>query len=1199
MSGVFDLSLAVLSCLVAVSTLYVAFNVVNHLTAQQDQSARFWLWGGALTLGAGIWAAHFIFLLSYRLPIPIGRDILITLVSVVIAAIVFRLALSCAIRESASLPQLLLAGAFIGGAGFAAMQYASFAAMKIFPSIQYIPAYGIASVLVYAAASCLGLWLFRYFRFANSGRNNAPWQKIGAALNIGAFYMAAQYLAMKSVVFMPNAHSGAQSSQAREIWMAVSILDPELFRNMTDVVTSAWDGSLAAGVAAGAFLLLGATLLVSMFDAKLMDRTTLLRESKENLDKALGELELILENASLGILTVVVEPDGRRIMRRTNRAFEQMLGYAAGELSGLETRIIFVSDEEYEQARKAYREDLRSGRLCRAEHVFKRKDGESIIVNVVGTLIDLGDPSKGTIWLMEDVTERRRLEAELAEKSALLQTAIEHMPGAMVVLDSNLRYTHWTRETEPYFKIPPEMLKVGADFEAMTRYFAQRGDFGLGDIDTLVQKELRPLQARENILYERNIPGGVTLEVRRNPLPSGGYVSIIQDITERKRMEKALLDSRRRMADIINLMPEPVLVTDQEGRVQFWNRALEELTGYQAEQMLGKGNLEYSIPFYGERRPILIDLLKLPPSELDNKYTEVFRPNEILTGEAFVPALYGGKGAYLAGTAGMLYDSSGNCVGAIEIMRDITERRRAEQATLEAKAAAELAREKVISLLDNSGQGFLSFGSDLVVDPECSRACIEMLGQAPAGRNAAEVLFADDADKANLLRLAVPEALSEKDTFKCDLMLSLLPAEFQCGAVFLEAEYKVLENRHVMVVLTDVTEERRLKERVESERQRLEMIVAAVTDSRDFFDTVDAYRAFVCFDLPKMIIQLSEAPAAVVQEIYRQVHTYKGLLNQFSFQQTPLLLHEIERQLDGLLQSKGTLTRQMITDVVLSAPYEELLDTDLMVLREALGDDFLESRDGIVLTGEQAKQLEDLASHLLRGEPIDTTVAEIRKLLLDIGYLRKVPIRDVLKSYDRLIKQVAERQEKEVAPMAVIGGKDVWIAPEVYRPFLHSLGHVFRNAVVHGIEPPDERLATGKPEVGAITCIIQKDAEAIKLSIADDGAGIDTASLRRKAAEIGLFPAGQIDSVPEEQILELVFMDNISTNSEATLFAGRGVGLAAVRKETRALGGDVVVRTTPGKGTKFQFVLPAQDHQPRGGAILDASGLAATASSFS
>ncbi|HYA12789.1 MAG TPA: ATP-binding protein, partial [Syntrophales bacterium] len=151
------------------------------------------------------------------------------------------------------------------------------------------------------------------------------------------------------------------------------------------------------------------------------------------------------------------------------------------------------------------------------------------------------------------------------------------------------------------------------------------------------------------------------------------------EIAVRKRAEEALKGSEQRLANIIGFLPDATVVIDREGRVIAWNRAIETMTGVSAEEILGKGDYEYAIPFYGERRPILIDLVLQPTEDIEKKYANIERrPDGTLVGEAHIPHLRGG-GLYFIGLAAPLYDFKGNLLGAIEVISDITDRKRAEE----------------------------------------------------------------------------------------------------------------------------------------------------------------------------------------------------------------------------------------------------------------------------------------------------------------------------------------------------------------------------------------------------------------------------------------------------------------------------------------------------------------------------------------
>jgi PAS domain S-box-containing protein len=156
------------------------------------------------------------------------------------------------------------------------------------------------------------------------------------------------------------------------------------------------------------------------------------------------------------------------------------------------------------------------------------------------------------------------------------------------------------------------------------------------------------------------------------------------------RLYSAAQEMQRRLTDIIDFLPDPTMVIDEASRVIAWNRAMERMTGVAARDMLGKGDYEYAIPFYGERRPILIDLVRLPEEEFAHKYAHIARQGSVLSGETFVPNLRGTSG-YLYATASALHDSKGDFAGAIETIRDLTERKQAEVELQRARDAAEAA----------------------------------------------------------------------------------------------------------------------------------------------------------------------------------------------------------------------------------------------------------------------------------------------------------------------------------------------------------------------------------------------------------------------------------------------------------------------------------------------------------------------------
>jgi PAS domain S-box-containing protein len=161
------------------------------------------------------------------------------------------------------------------------------------------------------------------------------------------------------------------------------------------------------------------------------------------------------------------------------------------------------------------------------------------------------------------------------------------------------------------------------------------------------------------------------------------FAGIAEGVTEHKPAEQSLL------TDIIEFLPDATLVIDRQGTVIAWNRAIEQMTGVTKKDMLGRGHYAYAIPFYGESRPILIDLVLKSCIEHVESYDFIEWKGDDICAEVFVPNAYGGKGAYLWATASPLFDRYGKVIGAIESIRNVTERKEIESVLQQREKALE------------------------------------------------------------------------------------------------------------------------------------------------------------------------------------------------------------------------------------------------------------------------------------------------------------------------------------------------------------------------------------------------------------------------------------------------------------------------------------------------------------------------------
>jgi two-component system, chemotaxis family, sensor kinase CheA len=182
-------------------------------------------------------------------------------------------------------------------------------------------------------------------------------------------------------------------------------------------------------------------------------------------------------------------------------------------------------------------------------------------------------------------------------------------------------------------------------------------------------------------------------------------------------------------------------------------------------------------------------------------------------------------------------------------------------------------------------------------------------------------------------------------------------------------------------------------------------------------------------------------------------------------------------------------------------------------------------------------------------------------------------VKAALSLQGRAAPALAARLEKQLAPI-VVDGDDVALPPGQFGDFFRSLVHVFRNAVDHGIEAPEERLNSGKPADGVIRCDVRAGGDFVEIAISDDGRGIDRRALEAKLA------TGGVALEPSQTLEDLVFREGLSSREEASDVSGRGVGLAAVKHELDRLGGTATVTSEVGAGACFRFRLPTLSRAP-------------------
>ncbi|RPJ63992.1 MAG: PAS domain S-box protein, partial [Dehalococcoidia bacterium] len=359
----------------------------------------------------------------------------------------------------------------------------------------------------------------------------------------------------------------------------------------------------------------------------------------------------------------------------SNPAWESWLGYTKDELVNSNTIDLNV------WADPAQRDEIleilnRQEEVIDHEITVRTKEGQIRNVLFSARLMDI-DGKKYLFSRAHDITESKLAEQNVRESEVKYSAAfmLASDPTAITEIESgkfieaNPAWTRWTGfSTDELIGKSSVELNIWYDAGQRAQILEKIRTYGeINDLEVRIQTKSG--QVRQCLYSGRIMKIG----------DKQYLFSRVHDITERILAEKSLEEINRKLADIINFLPDATMAADKNKNIIIWNRAIEQLTGVAASDMVGKGDYLYAVPFYGETRPVLMDLIWEDRQDIRDRYPYIIQDGDSLISEAFCPALYGGKGAWVYAKASPLHDRDGNIVGAIEAVRDITARKKAEE----------------------------------------------------------------------------------------------------------------------------------------------------------------------------------------------------------------------------------------------------------------------------------------------------------------------------------------------------------------------------------------------------------------------------------------------------------------------------------------------------------------------------------------
>lgn len=454
----------------------------------------------------------------------------------------------------------------------------------------------------------------------------------------------------------------------------------------------------------------------------------------------------------------------------------------------------------------------------------------------------------------------------------------------------------------------------------------------------------------------------------------------------------------------------------------------------------------------------------------------------------------------------------------------------------EAEGALVHRNEEMGLILGHVGEGLLMLDAHGVLQDERSAIVDRWLGKPQDRERFWDYAGKQDASFAQWFELGW-EAI-EDGLLPLELVLEQLPSLLRVEERFLKATYKAILGEHdvlerVLVILTDFTELVQRERAEEAQREMLGLFDQLLRDRagvEEFFQEASILVEELCGDLSDELA-------------LRHIHTLKGNCGFYGLNSVAELCHKVEdeaKELGGSPSPEGISKLINVWESIAHkvnsfldarpAGIVELETYDLDILKQALAN------------GADRREVNSLIEQW-KHEPTKRRLERIGSQVVSLGQrLERGKIKVVCEH--NLLRLNAER----------------WVG------FWANFAHAIRNAIDHGLESPDDRLAAGKSEVGQITLVTRLDGDRFIIELKDDGRGISWDVVARKAKEKGL------PHESHEALVDALFSDGLSTREVATAMSGRGVGLSALKAATLDLGGHIEVDSVKGEGTTFRFV---------------------------
>ncbi|MDP2205991.1 MAG: ATP-binding protein [Alphaproteobacteria bacterium] len=463
------------------------------------------------------------------------------------------------------------------------------------------------------------------------------------------------------------------------------------------------------------------------------------------------------------------------------------------------------------------------------------------------------------------------------------------------------------------------------------------------------------------------------------------------------------------------------------------------------------------------------------------------------------------------------------------------------------------------AMLESLGQGLFFFDASGMCGSVHSRACLTLLEGSPVGRPISDVLKLDKQAETRLQALMEIVFDPARTAMSFEDLIALAPPWYPHSqgrkiALSYKPMYKNADNiRAILVIASDVTREIAVQEAIHAQEMRARRILRLVRERQGFRRFIDSLRGLSAL-LPE------STPATLRHDL----HTLKGNARFFYLDSTATTLHELESRLASLpADAKFPPHERAAAAEVLALA----MDNSLSSAHEIWGQEF----DTAEMTTPVAL---DTLYHI--GRQIENGVSAADLAHDFWHHLAAVSARYLVSSLESQITYFAERENREV-DVHVDVDKNLRILPARYQTLVDTLVHIAKNIAVHAADPPEMRMAAGKPAALQVSLVIapaQDDVARMILTIRDDGCGVDTERLRARLLQKDGADKQALAAMGADEILQTIFDDDMTISDRITEQSGRGVGLGALRRAVENLGGRISAESSAGAGLCLRLDLP-------------------------